>query len=231
MPFVGVPECEPSRHLVAASKTRIQSFHMGPVYRRLLLSVLLVLLAAPAGALSAKPQLPSQNNALVAWLPRSQEMDLWNAKRASETRIDDSFTYAPRDWFGGPADGRTLRFGNAGSLSASVVYDAHSKTAFYDVGCCSWRSTLLVSGVAAPPQAVRARDLGTVGTKAGARLGESSSAVRGIYGAASVSQMTGKPGYTELTYYKPQNPTQCYWYDYFIFLDDKLVSIELAHAC
>jgi hypothetical protein len=230
MLFVGVPEGEPSRHLLAASVTRIQSFHMGPVYRRLLLSVLLVLLAAPANAFGPPP-LPQQNNALVAWLPRSQEMDLWNAKRASETRIDDSFTYTPRDWFGGPADGRTLRFGNAGSLSASVVYDAHSNTAFYDVGCCSWHSTLLMSGVVAPPRAVPARDLGTVGTKAGARLGESSSAVRRIYGTAPISQMKDKPGYTELVYFKPQNPTQCYWYDYFIFLNDKLVSIELAHGC
>jgi hypothetical protein len=70
-----------------------------------------------------------------------------------------------------------------------------------------------------------------VGTKAGARLGESPSAVRGIYGAASISQMKDKPGYTKLVYFKPQNPTQCYWYDYFIFLNDKLVSIELAHGC
>ena len=219
MLFVGVPEREPS------------SFFMGPVYRRLLLSVLLVLLAGPASAFSSAPPLPPQNDALGAWLPRSQEADLWNHKRASETRIDDSFTYAHRDWFGGPADGRTFRFGNAGSSSASVVYDAHSKTAFYDVGCCSWHSTLLVSGVAAPPQAVPARDLGALGTRAGARLGESASTVRGIYGAASTIQMKDKPGYTELVYDKPQNPTQCYWYDYFIFLDDKLVSIELAHGC
>jgi hypothetical protein len=229
--LVGVPEREPSRHLVPATETRIQSLYMGPIYRRLLLSVLLVLLAAPAGAFSSLPPLPPQNNALGAWLPRSQEADLWNAKHATETRTDDSFTYAHRDWFGGPADGRTFRFGNAGQTTASAAYDARSKIAFFDVGCCSWHSTLLVSGVAAPPQAVPGRDLGTVATKAGARLGESSSTVRGIYGAASTSQMKDKPGYTELIYYKPQNPTQCYWYDYFIFLDDKLVSIELAHGC
>jgi len=75
---------------------------------------------------------------------------------------------------------------------------------------------VLASGVAAPPQSVPARDLSYAGTKSGLRLGDSPSGVRSVYGAASLLRVSGKPGYSQLLYYKLQEPPSCYWFDNFV---------------
>jgi hypothetical protein len=181
---------------------------------------------------------------LGRWLPRYD--DAWQAARegqATLTPVHDYIVYgrppkAPL-LLGGvaPTDGTFFVYGNAGPPKGYVVYDRRNKIAFYHEGCCGWGSTVVASGVGSPPKRVVNRDLSTLHTKYGVRLGDSPMRVKRVYGGATLWILKGHPELRRLSYMAPLPPPKpplhatCGLSYEFVFERGKLIFIDLLGGC
>ena len=68
------------------------------------------------------------------------------------------------------ANGTAFEYGPAGPTKGHVVFDAGRKVVLYQEGCCAERTTILASGVGAPPMSVRSASLGLARTARGVAL-------------------------------------------------------------
>jgi len=178
------------------------------------------------------------------WLPRFGVA--WQVERegqATRTSVHDYFVYGPPPksplglFAGGPNDGTYFTYGMAGPPKGHVIYDRRHKIAFYHEGCCSWGSTVAASGVEPPPKYVADRDLSSLHTKYGIRLGDSPAQVKRVYGGATLWDVVGHPGFRRLVYTAPLPPvlpstyTGCGMTYQFVFNGGSLIFIELLGGC
>jgi hypothetical protein len=202
--------------------------------------------------LAEAAQTGDRNAALRPWLPRiGQGFEPPNKGQASWSHGYDyficgttpvssptpyhDFSFAAR---GCPAlaSGTAFEYGPAGPTKGHVVYDAAGKLALYQEGCCAERTTVLASGVGAPPIGVRAAALGVARTARGVALGMTQSAVLGVYGRTPPHSVPGTPGVQMLSYTTIHgNPSDaknaCGQYQNFAFKGGRLVYIELLAGC
>ncbi len=199
--------------------------------------------AAPTG---------DRNAALRPWLPRigqgfepsSKGQASWShaydyficgATPVSSPTPYHDFSFAAR---GCPelANGTAFEYGPAGPTKGHVVFDAGRKVVLYQEGCCAERTTILASGVGAPPMSVRSASLGLARTARGVALGMTRAAVLGLYGRTSPHSVPGSAGVEMLSYTTIHgNPSDaknaCGQYQNFAFKGGRLVYIELLAGC
>jgi hypothetical protein len=181
------------------------------------------------------------SEALGEWLPGFAFSSVFrgDAKHITHT---DGFVYAGKNApspdllaLRGPDDGTFFVYGDAGPPKGDVVYDYAHHIAFYDQGCCSWFES--VAGYASPPpKRIVDRDLSTLRTERGIRLGMSPADVEAVYGANTLRALPKTPGISVLAYtavLKMPSTIRaaCEQDDNFYFRDSRLVLIQVGNAC
>jgi hypothetical protein len=136
----------------------------------------------------------------------------------------------------GPRDGTPFVFGTAGPPRGKAVYDPVRHIAFFDVGCCSWREFVAAVGTSTPPKPVAIRHLRNLVTVRGARLWMTASEIRGIYGDATATAVSGHRDVSVLSYSAVIPPmskvdSPCSQDQNFFFRADRLILIQLVNAC
>lgn len=177
------------------------------------------------------------NAILGTWLP-------YNGARggpAAEVSAFDTFVYRghrlPLTPFAtGPSDGTFFAYGTAGPVRGRVVYDYARRVAFYAQGCCSWGATILGSQASRPPTAVVARDLASVHTVRGARLGMTPRQISRIYGRTRLTTALNSRGHdlTAVQYRHRggrKSGEPCEQDETFLFRAGRLVAIAIVNGC
>jgi len=185
------------------------------------------------------------SEALGAWLPSyARSNDAWQRRAATHISRRDRFVYegerpkTPQLFgFQGPEDGTFFVYGNAGPPRGHVVYDYAHRLTFYDQGCCSWHDVVAAADVPSPPKGVVARNLISLHTIRGIRLGQTPSQVMHIYGK---SALLAVPGYSKVrmlayTTWPPARTLTtihtCGQFENFFFHRDRLMLIQLGNGC
>ncbi|MBV9439244.1 MAG: hypothetical protein JOZ24_04550 [Candidatus Eremiobacteraeota bacterium] len=171
-----------------------------------------------------------------------------------------------RTWLApsGPVDGTYFAYGVPGQRGR-VVYDRRRSVAFFEQGCAAWLSTpaakgarvadwwhtftfsqegclawfstVAAIGVVPPPRVVAYRDLSTLRTRTGARLGDSPADIEKIFGARKLYSLYKHVGPTYLMYRaelpQPRPPAyaDCAVVYLFIFNERRLTLIQMSGGC
>ena len=186
------------------------------------------------------------DQARVAWLPSFGNAAEW-MRRQHATRISqrDGFKYGgvtpdSRTSLGfvGPEDGTFFVAASAGNPpKGRVVYDQVHRIAFYQQGCCSWFDVVAAADVNPPPRKVILRDLSSLTTVRGIRLGDSMDVVTRIYGRAKPGSIPGYPSLVVLAYTtwpplsKRHFSSPCGQYETFVFRRNHLIYIQFGNGC
>ena len=177
------------------------------------------------------------SQALGEWLPGIFYAAFWDHAAVIVRR--DAFRYEgespqPSALVRGkpPLDGTFFSYGDAGPPKGRVVYDYAHRIAFYNQHCCSW-GEVVAALASPPPKRVVDRDLSTLRTIRGIRLGMSPSQVQAIYGRATRVAVPGHPGTVALAYttVPRRSKSQCGEFQNFYFHHGRLVMIQIADGC
>ena len=194
--------------------------------------------AATGGAAALGSWLPDPNVGDVAWqqgraaVTTQYDYFVCGGARAPSAK-KESFDYAGS---GCPLIRKGTAFSYAPSGKGSVLYDRAHRIILYDKGCCAWRGFALTANVGPPPRLVRNVDLTGVHTMRGVALGMSRAQVERIYGPTRPYDAKGRPGVTTLSYTTMKTKFAepggaCGQFQSFLFLQGRLISIELYVAC
>jgi hypothetical protein len=149
----------------------------------------------------------------------------------NRTIVRDAFVgYAgPSSANGGPADGAAYSFA-IGKDTWHVVYDPVHRLAYYGEGCCSYHREVLLRVRTAAPRGVPRRDLSTMRTERGIRLGMTVAQVERREGPAPRTMGPTGNGRTALAYWSRVG-TQCSLERTFVFARDRLQAIHVIEGC
>lgn len=183
------------------------------------------------------------SEAIGKWLPEMSEWYRWSPsdQQPSNVSFTDAFIYEghkPKrntqpyyDWqTESPKDGTFFVYGNAGPPKGSLVYDYANRITYYGQGCCSWFELVAATGVSPPPKRVASRDLATLRTVHGVRLGQTVSEVLALYGPARISRAAGHATIVRVAY-AHKFDKDCGQYQTFIFKNGRLIFIGLMNGC
>ena len=130
---------------------------------------------------------------------------------------------------GGPADGAAYYF-LVGKDTWHVVYDPVHRMAYYGEGCCSYHREVLVRVHTTAPRSVPRRDLSTMRTARGMRLGMTVAQVERREGPAPRTMGPTGKGRTALAYWSRVGK-QCSQERTFVFVHDRLQAIHVVEGC
>ncbi len=195
----------------------------------------LLLAAVLASPLPTNPPICVQyfhdacSEATGQWLPQFATPD---------TFWDDATHITQRDSFTLSTNSGTPVVFTINLQKARVTYDRAHRIVFYETGCCSWEEIVLAYQSTLAPKSLMNRDLSTLKTARGVRLGMTPGAVIGIYGAAKPQFVKGHGRVSVLAYttWPPRNKlskthSECGQFQNFYFRNDRLVEIQLGNGC
>ncbi len=191
--------------------------------------------------LAAALATPTNPPICVQYFPRtcSQAVGEWLPQFATpDTYWDGAAHITQRDSFPLSTNTGTLAVFTINLQKAHAIYDTVHRIVFYETGCCSWDEIVLAYESTLPPKSLVNRDLSTLKTTRGVRLGMTSAAVVGIYGVAKPQFVKGHGRVSVLAYttWPPRNQlsktrSECGQFQNFYFRNNRLVQIQLGNGC
>ena len=177
--------------------------------------------------------------ALGHWLPgnRVGYPPQSDSKSATNLRVRDYLIYEGQEVLpgDGPRHGTFFVYARAGPPRGRVIYDHVHRVALYAQGCCAWGSVVAAANVGPPPKAASDRDLSTLHTARGIRLGDTPAHVMATLGSATLREKAGSREVGTLLYTRAirgaKSTYTCKENESLHFIREGLSVIEFYDAC